>query len=72
MKTPKELDFIQLSEISRTQFRMDISFRHRSWFKFCFKAWLDHAKDNYRNPIFWIYLTPRYIIRLIKLAHEQN
>lgn len=68
MKIPKELSFIQISNVSRTEFKMKISFRHPAWFKFAFKAWLESVGENWYNPIFWIYVTPRYIIRLIALA----
>ncbi|MEH2384899.1 MAG: hypothetical protein V7K14_03710 [Nostoc sp.] len=49
-------------------------YRDPACLKYWGEAWAIAAKQKWRSPLFWLYITPRYFLRILILTakDEQN
>jgi hypothetical protein len=70
MESHDDFSYVEITRAqdSNISFEMKINHRHPKWFKAAFKAWLESAKERWYSPVFWLFITPRVIVRLVLLA----
>ena len=70
MESHNDFSYVSITRAqdSNLSFEMKVNHRHPAWFKAVFKAWLESAKERWYSPTFWVFITPRFIVRLLLLA----
>ncbi|MHC5825517.1 MAG: hypothetical protein ACYT04_59125 [Nostoc sp.] len=62
----------EIKVLAAKRLRRVRGYRDPEFLKYWIEAWLKAVKYSGRNPLFWIYITPRYFLRILILTAKNG